>query len=383
MLLESINPDIRSILAQLEEKEIDLDPEFQRGDVWNIKKQQMLIDTIIRRWEIPPIFLIINEERNIREVLDGHQRLRAIESFYTDKFKFSGDFQPFDDNLKNLDGLYFSEFPEIIKKSFRNFPLRTFLISNYSESEPFELFYRLNQNAPLTSAERRNTLYGPARETTKKIVSFMIENNFNINTIGFNNTRLGYHDVIARVLISIEKRDISKKILDSVITDRYRLESNFDPQDVCDLENALKILIETIRITGKVKFNKPTLYSFLVFMLTSLENFNTSDIEKIITEYQKIILLKNQPNIDLDILQQVIFGEFALRVSTGVNDAKAVIFRNFFFNWLANNLEIPSLKKEVTLKVEYTKENLLNSVCHKNNNIEISNIIIENEWGVL
>ena len=45
------------------------------GDVWNIQKQQLLIDTIMRNWEIPPIFLIKNEGRDVREVLDHVQDL--------------------------------------------------------------------------------------------------------------------------------------------------------------------------------------------------------------------------------------------------------------------------------------------------------------------
>lgn len=99
MILEPVFPDIQSILYQLEDKDIDLDPEFQRGDVWNTSKKQLLIDTIMRKWEIPPIFLINKDYGEPKEVLDGHQRLRAIEDFYNNRFRFNGRLSPKSENL--------------------------------------------------------------------------------------------------------------------------------------------------------------------------------------------------------------------------------------------------------------------------------------------
>ncbi|MFC0445351.1 DUF262 domain-containing protein [Pseudidiomarina halophila] len=214
MLLEPLNPDIRSVLAQLED-EIDLDPEFQRGDVWNVKKQQLLIDTIMRNWKIPPIFLILNENTFQKEVLDGHQRLRAIQSFYYDKIKFNGELEPFDSELRKLNGMTFSQLPKEFQLRFLRFSLTFYEIRDYNESEPFELFYRLNQNAQLTSAERRNTFFGRPRSTTKELVEQMDRQGFKSETIGFNNTRLAYHDVIARLLITLERSSLSKKLNDS------------------------------------------------------------------------------------------------------------------------------------------------------------------------
>ncbi|MBL0642585.1 DUF262 domain-containing protein [Aeromonas veronii] len=163
MILEPVFPDIQSILYQLEDKDIDLDPEFQRGDVWNISKKQLLIDTIMRKWEIPPIFLINKDYGEPKEVLDGHQRLRAIEDFYNNKFRFNGRLSPKSEHLIELDGLYFDQFPRMAQKDFHRFVLRIFIIREYEESEPFELFFRLNQNVSLTSAEKRNTFFGQAR----------------------------------------------------------------------------------------------------------------------------------------------------------------------------------------------------------------------------
>lgn len=383
MILESINPDIRSVLLQLDEDEIDLDPEFQRGDVWNVQKQQLLIDTIMRGWEIPPLFLIKNEGRDIREVLDGHQRLRAIESFHQGKFKFNGEFHPHDDELKQLNGLRYSEFPDSMKKRFRSFPLRTFLISDYAESEPFELFYRLNQNMQLTSAERRNTLFGKARNTTKNIVDSMIELGYGAETIGFNNTRLGYNDVIARVLLSLEKGSIDKKINDSEITERYREDGDFESEYVDRLIKILNVTMLAINAVGKVKFNKPTLYSYLIFCHCNLNNINIDDLTCFLSSFDKVIQDKGQFNSSRSNIESLLLNEFSLRVSTGVNDVRAVLFRHFFLNWIAYKSNMVSLKSHVHEKIERTLYSFMQELDNKEHAFDIQNLLIREGWGGL
>lgn len=383
MILESINPDIRSILFQLEEKEIDLDPEFQRGDVWNTQKQQLLIDTIMRGWEIPPIFFIKNADRDIKEVLDGHQRLRAIKSFFLGYFKFNGGFHPHDADLKQLDGLKYKDFPEPMKKRFRTFPLRTFLISDYAESEPFELFYRLNQNMQLTSAERRNTLFGVARNTTKIIVENMISLGCSADTIGFNNTRLGYNDVIARVLLSLEKGAIDKKINDSEITERYRNERDFDKVHIDKLVNVLNVTMSTIGLIGKVKFNKPTLYSYLLFCCSDLTDLNGGDLSAVLSLFNNVSQQKSFFKSSDTNIEKLILNEFSLRVSTGVNDARSVLFRHFFFNWIANETGISSLSINSRQKVIDTLSSFDEVLLKNDNVIGVQDILMNNGWGCL
>ena len=47
-----------TILDLIEEKDkMILTPEYQRGNVWSTKKQQLLIDSIMREWEIGRILL--------------------------------------------------------------------------------------------------------------------------------------------------------------------------------------------------------------------------------------------------------------------------------------------------------------------------------------
>jgi len=382
MLLASLNPDIRSVLMQLADGDIDLDPEFQRGDVWNVKKQQMLVDTVLREWEIPPIFLIKNERKDIKEVLDGHQRLQAIKHFYKGRFKFDGRLEPRSEELETLHGMFYQDLPDKYRKIFNNFALRTFELSNYEENEPFELFFRLNQNATLTSAERRNTFFGPARDMTKELVSKMLNLGFDNTNIGFNNTRLAYHDVIARVLYSLEKGSIEKKINDSQLTERYRMHAAFDDTLYEKIELKLILLIDAISLSGKVKLNKPVLFSLIIFLIECAPDITKEELSLILNNYSDMVeSLKHIPSYGNQ-LEQVIYSEYSTRISTGVNDGRSVVFRQFFFCWVSLSLNVKSLRMEYQTKVEKTID-LLNEKITSEDVDALSTLLNSLVWGEL
>ena len=78
-------------------KQLDLDPPYQRRSVWNTSYKQYFIDTILKNYPSPQIFLdveITRGGRTIYHVVDGKQRLSAILNYMNEKFstsqKYSG-----------------------------------------------------------------------------------------------------------------------------------------------------------------------------------------------------------------------------------------------------------------------------------------------------
>ncbi len=74
---------------------IDLEPFFQREPVWPPDKQQHFIDTILREWGTPKIFLWKRAEGDYACV-DGKQRLISLFDFMDNRLplskKYSGDY---------------------------------------------------------------------------------------------------------------------------------------------------------------------------------------------------------------------------------------------------------------------------------------------------
>lgn len=62
---------------------MNLEPGFQRQSVWSTRDREKLIDSILRNYPLPAIFLYRNNKDGeiIYEVIDGKQRLESIFMF--------------------------------------------------------------------------------------------------------------------------------------------------------------------------------------------------------------------------------------------------------------------------------------------------------------
>src|SRR3546814_14242446 len=67
---------------------IDPTPDYQRPPAWSRKQKQLLMDTILRNYDIPKFYWRkVNRADGVQyEVVDGQQRLRAIWEFEADEF---------------------------------------------------------------------------------------------------------------------------------------------------------------------------------------------------------------------------------------------------------------------------------------------------------
>src|ERR1700753_3242148 len=202
MKLLPSDPDIQTIVARIKSEDLDLQPNFQRGEVWATSKKKKLIDSILRDWHVPPIHVVVGEEGR-QEVLDGQQRLVAIRDFVDGHFRVDGSSEPLDPNIQRLDGLRYLELPPETKRAFDQFTIRMFRLVDYRPGEPGELFFRLNQMTYLTAAEQRNAFFGPVREQVRSLV-LLLESASIANAVGFSNRRMAYDDVLAKLLCTLE-----------------------------------------------------------------------------------------------------------------------------------------------------------------------------------
>ncbi|MEW4278928.1 DUF262 domain-containing protein [Priestia megaterium] len=82
MRLLTSDLDIQTIVAPIQNNDINLQPNFQRGEIWGEPKKK--IDSILRDWHVPPIHVVEVKETAKQDVLDDQQRLVAIRDFFID-----------------------------------------------------------------------------------------------------------------------------------------------------------------------------------------------------------------------------------------------------------------------------------------------------------
>jgi len=135
-----------------------LQPKFQRRLVWLPKPKSYLLDSIVRGFPIPPIYIreILDPDRRktVREVVDGQQRMQTILDFLDDRSVILSD------HNEDVGGKKFSELHSNIRKRILNYPFSVVVLVGADDADVFRTFERLNSyTLPLTSQEKLNAKF--------------------------------------------------------------------------------------------------------------------------------------------------------------------------------------------------------------------------------
>jgi len=154
--------------------ELKLQPKWQRRPVWHEMARCYLIDTMLRKLPIPPLYIRETTdprtEKTIREVVDGQQRLRAVLDFLDGKIRMQKVHNP------ELADKRYSQLPSELKRKFLAYQFTVNIIDELAtDADILDIFARINSyTLPLTKQEKRNAkwsgefktiVYRLARET--------------------------------------------------------------------------------------------------------------------------------------------------------------------------------------------------------------------------
>jgi len=284
------DPDINSIVNRIKDGTYDLEPDFQRDLVWSQERQQKLIDSIIRKWHIPPIHLVKVEGKEKYEVLDGKQRLYSIYNFVMDKIPFYGNFLPGVEDFSEFHLKRFSEFPITVQHDFEMIPIRIFLVTDVKMDEATELFLRLNQGVNVSSSEKRNCIYGVVKESLREALhSHPIL--FDNNTLGFENRRMAYQDSLDKIFFLEKTGNLENKPNSRVLEKMYfdkKIDDNVRNSLNCNL-NLLEKTIGGFYSKYEFKLTKSVLMSYYWFLRdVHLQNrYNQESVTKFLIKFEK------------------------------------------------------------------------------------------------
>ncbi len=96
MRLQRSELELEVLFRRMHEEEIDLQPDFQRGEIWDQRRRQKLIDTVLRQWYVPAVHLVRDDAVGKDLVLDGQQRCMSIRQFFENELAVWGESDPFD-----------------------------------------------------------------------------------------------------------------------------------------------------------------------------------------------------------------------------------------------------------------------------------------------
>jgi hypothetical protein len=177
---------ISEIYQKIKDGRLILNPDYQRGEIWNNEKQTAFIESLYMEIMIPPIYVVEVPakdmlEENKYEVVDGKQRLTAIREFIIEKLRL---------NERNLEyyadifgGRLFAEIREIDPEKTSQMlssVLDIYVITaNSPEFTKYDIFARLNKGAEkLKVNEIRRAIY---RSTISDRITEFVKNQLETN----------------------------------------------------------------------------------------------------------------------------------------------------------------------------------------------------------
>ncbi|WP_143279181.1 DUF262 domain-containing protein [Bradyrhizobium sp. C9] len=296
------------------EKRIDPTPDYQRPPAWSRKQKQLLLDTILREYDIPKMYwrAVKRADGVEYEVVDGQQRLRTIWEFRKGDFALAKDMD--DICGYKVAGMKYEDLPLDVRTIFDAYPVDVVVVDDAAqadqEDEVRDMFLRLQNGTILKAQEKRNAMTGAMRDFVKDVARHPFFENCR-----FSNSRFAFDHIAAQtVLLEIEGGPTS--VRDKDLNDLYEEHSQFasDGKVAKKVRRVYDFLLQTFpeKTPELERYNVITLYClasvlvdgyvcegletklrdwFIKFEAERKENEDKSDEQKDIqlVEYRRLI----------------------------------------------------------------------------------------------
>ncbi len=145
------------VVRRIEQDRFVMDPDFQRGFVWDTGKQSRLIESILMRIPLP-VFYVAEDAKGRLVVVDGRQRLTTLQRF------LNGELELELKGRQDLTGRRFNDLDVRLQNRVQDCQLLFYIIDHaVPERARLDIFERVNGGEVLTRQQMRNAIYnGPA-----------------------------------------------------------------------------------------------------------------------------------------------------------------------------------------------------------------------------
>lgn len=256
---------IDKLLKRINYKELLLDTEFQRRPgLWDIETKSRLLESMVIRLPIPA-FYFDGSNDNEWLIIDGLQRLSAVNDFVAGKFTLEGL-----DYLPELTGKTFFELPRAFQRNIEEYEIFAYIIEKGTpKSVTYKIFKSINTSAlKLEPQEIRHAINpGPPAEFLKEIA----DSPWFQKAVPISDRlrdRMWDREIALRFIAFQQKKYFEFKLgivnfLDEAMTEIYDIPAhkrNFYKQDLAD---CLKILTEVLgeKTFSRAMFDESRVYN--------------------------------------------------------------------------------------------------------------------------
>lgn len=329
---------VRQLYSMISERQIELQPEYQRHFVWDSLRQSQLIESIFLGIPIPNLFMATNYD-STWEVIDGLQRLTTIVNFVgdqevrertnrnTQKLRITGL-----DKVSAMNGLLFEQLPVSVQHMFMTRPIRITVLNDKSDfSVRYDLFERLNTGGViLHPQEIRNCVF------LGEFKDFVIECNEKdsfINSVKMteNAERTGSREeLVLKFFAYYEDRALFVHSVKEFLNDYMEKKTKRFPNK-SSLRTLFEETFDLIRDflpQGIVRGNRVNITPLVLFEAISI------GVADLINENQKDSIIATR-------LQELLNNEELRKLTTGATNSRVKLIERIDFvkNYLTNALQ--------------------------------------------
>lgn len=366
---------------------IDTNPDYQRPAVWTVPQKQLLMDTILRGFDIPKLYLRqVATSPDKYEVVDGQQRLRAIWGYMNEEYSLAKDADPIDGIT--IAGKKYSELDIDISTKLDTYTLDFEIITETSEEEVREMFLRLQNGTTLKAQEKRHAMPGNMRD----FICNIVKHDFFQKSVNFNDTRFTFEHIAAQMTLLTINGTICN-IKDADLNSMYEKNKDFD-----DKGNVAKTVIKVLDYLYAMfpsktpELKRYNAISLFILILDLITNYAVKDREEDLSKWfinfeSKRAMKETKPQDQQD-PKLVIYHE---KTSHSTDALDSLSFRNEYLKedllTKVMNLPLKDPKRnfdEAQRQVIYRKDRGICQKCGKKcdwNDYEADHILPWNRGG--
>lgn len=290
------------LLRMYKEKQLDIQPDFQREIVWGNAMQTRLIDSLVKQLPIPSLCISLDYKTQERYVIDGLQRIASIVKFLnteaTNEWKLA-KLMDIDERISGKTNLTIKiKYQDLFNKVQNTVLPITVLRCDYSKKSHkhylFTIFHRLNTGgSKLSNQEIRNCIYnGSFNSFLKEAVVY--ENYLSLFGIAPNKIdRFSNEELVLRFISFSFKKDEYKgqlaKFLNEVM-DKYQNVSMEDIEEFRDVfQRTIDLIYQKILDSAPLpKLSKATTEALFVGIAKNITTLESETKNELVLRYNML-----------------------------------------------------------------------------------------------
>jgi Protein of unknown function DUF262/HNH endonuclease len=252
---------------------INTNPDYQRPAVWAKAQKQLLLDTILRGYDIPKLYWKkVSDKPEKYDVVDGQQRIRALWDFFNNEFSLSGNSDDIDG--EKVSGFYYRDLPTDLRISLDSYQLHIVIIEDADEDEVREMFLRLQNGTSLKAQEKRNAMTGQMRDAIKKLATMPFWMKAKFGPERFN------YDQVAAQLMAIELAAGPTNVKNTELNKMYEKNKEFDISGLVMKSITRKLNeMDSIFSEKSPELEKQTVIAVYLIITTLIEKYNFASVK--------------------------------------------------------------------------------------------------------